>query len=174
MFDQTADNEALNQAHIRELIDRLGSEDDASRWDARQSLVTLKQAAVPSLIQALQDRNPWRRREAAKALGQIADPTTATALVNALADDENDVRWAAADGLEVLQHATVSPLLHALIHHSGSITFRLTARHILRILGIRLRLESIFTPVIQALDSVEPALALPLAAQKALDALDAK
>lgn len=174
MSDQSIDHKPHDQTQIREFINRLGSDDDATRWEARQSLVTLKHTAVPELLQALQDRNPRRRREAAKALGQIADPTSVTALINALADDENDVRWAAADSLEILRHATVRPLLQALIHHSESMALRTTARHILRILGIRLGLETVFSPVIQALDGIEPTLAVPIAAQQALDALATK
>lgn len=172
MCAQTADNKTPTQTNVHELIDRLGSEDDATRWGARQSLVALQQLAVPDLIHALQDRNTWRRREAAKALGQIADPSAAIALVEALADDENDVRWAAADSLELLRHAAVRPLLQALIHRSESVALRSTARHVLRILGIRLGLETVFSPVIQALDGIEPALVVPIAAQQALKTLD--
>ena len=64
--------------------------------------MVLGKPAVPSLIQLLSHRKPHVRWEAAKALGGIADPIAAFALVNAQKDRDGDVRWLAAEGLAAL------------------------------------------------------------------------
>ena len=70
--------------------------------------------AVPSLIQLLSHRKTHVRWEAAKALCGIADPIAATALVNALDDTDDDVRWLAAEGVTALGRDGLQPLLTAM------------------------------------------------------------
>jgi hypothetical protein len=60
------------------------------------------------------------RWEAAKALSEIADPLAATALVNALEDDDADIRWVASEGLTALGRDGLEPLLAALLERAGS------------------------------------------------------
>ena len=92
-------------ATIPELIAALASPSPVARRKARDALVALGKPAVPSLIQLLSHRKLHVRWEAAKALGGIADPIAASALVNALDDRDGDVRWLAAEGLAVLEQS---------------------------------------------------------------------
>ena len=103
---------------IPELIAALASPSPVARRKAREALVALGKPAVPSLIQLLSHRKPHVRWEAAKALGGIADPIAAFALVNALKDRDGDVRWLAAEGLAALGRDALHPLLAALIERA--------------------------------------------------------
>ena len=155
---------------INELIAILGDYDGLARQRARHSLVSIGQPAVPALVEALTDPNGHRRWEAAKALGAIGDPSAAPALVRALEDWDFGVRWLAAEGLISLKRAGLAPLLQGLVHHSDSTWLREGAHHVLRSLIDR-DLHDLIAPVLAALDSVEPVLETPPAAQAALKAL---
>jgi len=69
-------------------------------WTASRGAVTAHKspakAAVDGLMAALQDQNAGVRREAALALGRIADPSALPSLSKALADENPVVRGAAA------------------------------------------------------------------------------
>lgn len=165
------DYQSNDEKSILQLITALGSTEDAIRWEACRLLVSLKQSAVPYLIRALSAPNEYTRWEAAKSLAEIKDPAVAPALVDALEDQDNDVRWAAADGLIVLGKDGLIPLLRALIHCSDSLLLRNSAHHVLRILQRRVGMRSVIEPVLKTLDDAEPTLSVPIAAQAALDAL---
>jgi HEAT repeat protein len=159
---------AASSNTITSLIALLNSDDGSARTHARESLLKLGTPAVPALIQILtapQDRLRW---EAAKALSQIGDPTAASALVKALEDDNSGVRWLAAEGLVILGRAGLVPLLEALRHHSDSVWLREGAHHVLRSLAREDLYASIVTPVLAALEDIEPAIQLPLVTHTAL------
>ena len=156
---------------IETLIQALASIDDGIRLEARHSIVLFRQAAVPELMRALQVAKTRARWEAAKALGEIRDPVAIPALISALDDPENDVRWAAADALIALGDASLVALLLALEQHPESIHLQKCARHILSILQLGHNLKPVISPVIDALEGVEPVLAVPIAAHVALENL---
>jgi hypothetical protein len=126
--------------------------------------------ALGPLIEALASRKSWVRWEAAKALGQIGDPAAAEALVKALTDRRFDVRWLAAEGLITLGRNGVTPLLNALIESADSLWLRQGAHQVFHDLSAW-DLREILRPVLAALEDIEPSLAVPLAAKKALDML---
>lgn len=155
---------------VEGLIEQLANHDGAVRQSARATLIDIGHPAVPYLVGALRDRDGQVRWEAAKALVSIHDPVAAMALVHALDDENSGVRWLAAEGLIVLRLDGVYPLLQALIQHSDSVRLREGAHHILRTLaddGLSYYVE----PVVQALDGVEPALQVPIAAYYALQTI---
>lgn len=153
---------------IPELIAALANPSPVARRKARDALVALGKPAVPSLIQLLSHRKPHVRWEAAKALGGIADPIAASALVNALDDRDGDVRWLAAEGLAALGRDALQPLLAALIQRARSCWLCEGAHHVCNILVRKRRLGPILQPLLAALKQSEPEAAAPLAAYTAL------
>jgi HEAT repeat protein len=125
---------------------------------------------VTPLIEALAGGDTQTRWEAAKALGYLADPDGAPALVRALRDEEFGVRWLAAEGLILLGRDGLEPLLRALMERPDSVWLRQGAHHVLRVLSRR-GFREVLQPVLAALDGLEPWLQVPLAAEDARDAL---
>lgn len=159
-------------AAIPSLIADLAGKDGMVREKARRSLVGIGGPAVAPLVEALNDPNEQLRWEAAKALGQIADPAAAPALVEALTDKVFDVRWLAADGLIAVGRAALVPLLEALMEHSNLPRMRLSAHHVLHDLAHKdPELKELLRPVLVALDDIEPSLEVPWAARSVLEAL---
>ena len=122
MFKSTRQKEKKKTIGVKEptvetLIATLSSRNDKAREGARHTLVAMGKAAVPSLIEALKNKNTLMKWEAAKALGEIGDPETAPVLVKALEDEELDVRWLAAEGLIKMNMKTNSELTHYAIQN---------------------------------------------------------
>lgn len=157
-------------AAVPALIDALASQDGVLCQNARAALVALGAAATPRLIEALERAGDRVRWEAAKALVEIGSPTAAAALVRALEDDNGAVRWVAAEGLIALGAEGLEPLLRALIERSDSPWLRQGAHRVLRALAVRGHRRDV-APVLAALEGVEPALEVPIAAMQALDTL---
>jgi len=84
------------------LIADLANDHGRAHQHARESLVAIGRPAVGPLMQALQHKD-WRMRwGAAKALGQIADPVAANALVKTLEDQREGVRWLAGERIQAI------------------------------------------------------------------------
>ncbi|HVP79074.1 MAG TPA: DUF302 domain-containing protein [Thermodesulfobacteriota bacterium] len=155
---------------LRDLIMGLSSEEEAVRIHSRESLVRIGSPAVASLSRVLRHGSHWVRWEAAKALGEIGDPSAAPDLVAALRDEEFDVRWLASEGLTKLKTAGLQSLLHVLMTEVDSPELREGAHYVVRNL-IEGGLKEYLAPVMSALDDVEPALEVPLAAKAAHEKL---
>jgi HEAT repeat protein len=161
-----------DSATVTALLIDLGSKDGPVRVRARNSLVAIGEQAVGPLVKALAHRNQWVRWEAAKALGQISDPTAAEALVKALEDEVFDVRWLAAEGLITVGRGSLLPLLHALAERSDSEWLREGAHHVFHdLVKGRPDLKDVLQPVLATLEDVEPSLEVPFAAETALNKL---
>jgi HEAT repeats len=145
------------------LVDALASADGVERHAARVQLEEMGRPAVAALRKALQSPSENARWEAAKALGAIADPSAAPALVSTLEDKKGAVRWLAATALINLGHAALVPLLRGLEGNSDSIWFRDGAHHVLHSL-IREGVADEAIPVLEALEDIEPAVEAPIAA----------
>jgi HEAT repeat protein len=156
---------------IPQLLVGLAGRDPVVREKAREALVVMGNPSVPSLIQLLSHRRRHVRWEAAKALCGIADPIAATALVNALDDSDDDVRWVAAEGLTALGREGLQPLLAALLERAQSSWFRQGVHHICHTLANKRKLGPILRPLLAAFDQFEPQMAVPLAAYTALSKL---
>ncbi len=154
---------------ITALIGGLAMKDAVGRQMARARLVSLGASAVPALIECLTDRRRLLRWEAAKALGDIADPAAAGVLLRSFDDKDTDVRWLAAMGLAALGLDGLRPLLFALQARPDSIWLREGAHHVCHKLGGRsLRFAALVHPLQTALDRAEPETAVPLAAYAVL------
>ena len=166
-----ADIEDPSDARIPPLLCSLAGGDPVVREKARETLVAIGKPAVPSLIQLLSNRRPLARWEAAKALRAIADPLAATALVNALDDTDDDVRWVAAEGVIALGREGLQPLLAALLERGQSSWFCQGAHHVCRVLATKRHLSPILRPLLAAFDQFQPQMAVPLAAYTVLSKL---
>jgi hypothetical protein len=166
---------SLTPNTIDALIADLGSRDGLVRQRARIALVHIGEPTVPSLIKALETRQEPTHWEAAKALSLIGDPKSVQALVKALEDNEFGVRWLAAEGLIAVGYDSLEALLPALIDRPGSVRLREGAHHVLHDLVSRSLLDPMLReqvkPVLAALNDIEPAVAVPIAAYQALEAL---
>ena len=157
-------------SNISRLIAALADDDGLTRQHAREALVDIGRPAASALAVELSSPHEQVRWEAAKALHDIADPESAPALVLALEDREFSVRWLAAEGLAAIGQRSLPPLLEALVERGDHQWLRRGAHHALKALSKRGLPEPV-TLVLDALESVEPELVVPPAAQTALKAL---
>ena len=118
------DIEDPTDPRIPPLLSDLAGGNPVVRERARETLVAIGKPVVPALIQMLSYRRPLARWEAAKALCGIADPLAATALVNALDDEDDEVRWVAAEGVAALGGYGLAALLAELLERARSSWFR--------------------------------------------------
>lgn len=158
---------------IASLVDSLASTDGLKRHAAREQLEEIGRPAVPALVRALKSPSEHARWEAAKALGEIADPSAAPALVSALCDQKAAVRWLAGKALIHLGRDALAPLLGGLEGSSDSIWFRDGAHHVLHSL-IREGVADEAIPVLEALENLEPSVEAPIAAYHVLEGLREK
>ncbi|MGW8256254.1 MAG: HEAT repeat domain-containing protein [Thermoguttaceae bacterium] len=156
--------------NIPALVAALAHDDPVERHHAREALVAIGKPAVNHLLKFLGDPRAHVRWEAAKALGPIADPAAAAALVNALEDEDSDVRWLAAGGLITLGCSGLQPLLEALIDRPKSLLLREGSHHIFHDLVGKLPFR-IAKHMLNVLDQPQAELVVPEAAYEALDAL---
>ncbi len=163
-------SETHTKEEIGSLIADLSSYNGPTRRRARQSLVASGRLAVAPLVALLSDPRQQTRWEAVKALGEIGDPAAAPALVHTLEDEWSGIRWLAAEGLAAMGREGLEPLLQALAHHSDSKWLREGAHHMLR--AMMPKESELVSPVLQALEDIEPVVQVPLAAERALSALN--
>jgi HEAT repeat protein len=175
---KTARSNGVLPATIDSLIADLGSRDGLVRQRARITLIHMGEPAVPSLIKAFETRRNFTHWEAAKALSRIGDLRSVQALVQALEDNEFGVRWLAAEGLIAVGYCSLVPLLQALIDRPESVRLREGIHHVLHDLVSQDLLDPTareqVKPILAALNDVEPAVAVPIAAHQALKALKKK
>jgi hypothetical protein len=152
-------------------IKKIGSRDSSERQFARSFLIKEGKNAIPDLIQALSSGGQRTRKEAAKILAQMRDPIAASALVQALMDEDHDVRWAAMEALIALDRIGLEPLLQALMKDLDSVWLLEGAHHILHVLKNRGRLGKPLMKVFRALEGIEPQSAVPWAAEAAWESL---
>jgi len=148
---------------VENLISDLSSHNDGTRVRARYALVAMGRAALPSLIEALKSHKYLTRWEAAKALGEIGDSEAAPALVRTLEDEDFDVRWLAAEGLTKMGIKGLKPLLEALRDRGDSGLLLEGAHHVFHDLT-KGGLKKSLTPVLAALEAIEPGREVPWAA----------
>ncbi len=163
--------EQTTSTSVTSLVADLAAADVEVRRQVREHLVATGRAAVKPLVEALKDRREMVRWEAAKALGQIADPAAAPAMVDTLEDEDAGVSWLAAQGLIEMGRDGVAPLLRALSDRSDSGRLLEGAHHVLRVLARR-EWGTPLVPMLAALDGMVPRLEVQVAAQKALCAME--
>ena len=156
--------------NIATLIAGLGSTKGSERHGARRDLVRLGSAAVPQLMAALADGTHNARWGAAKALGEIADPTAAPTLVKALEDDDSDVRWLAATALVALRRDGLVSLLEAIRGEQLDLFGHHAAHHVVSDLAKRGHAKEL-APLLEAIESDSPDVHAPLVAAELLQKL---
>ncbi|MEN6457914.1 MAG: HEAT repeat domain-containing protein [Thermoguttaceae bacterium] len=160
-FDETA-------IDFSALVSALTHKNAVVRRNAREQLVAVGRPIVDAVRQLLHDKRPHVRWEAVKTLASIADPRTAGALVQVLEEeDEFDIRWVAGEGLAAMGREGLRPLLATLAARPGSATLQEGARHVCHHLSHR-RAFRLIVPLLIALRSAEPTLAMPILARRAL------
>ena len=142
---------------IEELIKDLSNENGIIRQKARYALVKIGNPALDYLLELQTSEKHLARWESVKAISEIGSKDSIPILINALEDEEFDVRWLAAEGLIEIGHSSVYPLLKAFIANKDSVHLKEGVHHILK--GLELRglyddkheiikaLETIATPV---------------------------
>jgi hypothetical protein len=148
-------------------LEALRSSDGTMREHARQALVFSGKQAVDPLIKLLADANHQTRWEAAKALGEIADPKAASSLVRSLEDKEFGVRWLAAVGLIAIGKEALVPLLQALSRRADSVWLREGAHHVLHDLSKK-GYMGLVAPILAALEGIDPEIEVPEPTRAAL------
>ena len=157
-------------AKVEELVSALGNADDAARWNAHQSLVEMGTVAIPHLVRSLQDSRILVRWEITQILATLQDPSAASALVEALGDDDSGVRWSAVRALMVLREQAIVPLLQGLMHSKSNLIFD-NAHHVLRNIPLPPETRAMLEPVMNALSGMAPELQAPIAARELLTTL---
>jgi HEAT repeat protein len=142
----------LEREKIPQLLLDLRSELGRDRRRARRALERIGEPVVPELLSLLEHRDPHLRWEAAKALGAIASPSSARALVKTLKDEDGGVRWLAAEALVALGRDGLVPLLESLFADASSSRMRRGAHHVLK--GILdPQLAEVVAPVRESLEA---------------------
>ena len=157
-------------ASIMKMVKDLGSSDGSARRRARMGLEQIGRPAQASLVEVLETGSCEERCEAARALSEIADREAAPSLTKALEDQEFEVRWLAAKGLIALNVKGLTSLFQALRDRGDRVLLREGAHHVLHDLA-KGELRKYLKPVLDALEGVEPAVQVPLAAYHALESM---
>lgn len=157
-------------AQVQRLIGIWSSGDGAQRKHAREQLLAIGGEAVPALIAALHDNHEMVRWEAAKTLGDLPDRRAIQPLIAALEDEDEDIRWLAGEALVAMRTEAIVPLLERLMERVESPSLRGGAHHVLKSIRDE-SLAPLTKPVTDALDTSEPEVAVPLAAEAAIIAL---
>lgn len=161
----------VDKATLDSLVADLGKDDAVLPKRARLSLVAIGEPAVAPLVRALPSKNVQLRWEAAKALGQIASRQGACGLVGALEDPIFGIRWLASEGLVHIGGGSLIPLIEALEHNPEALLLQDGGHRVLREIIKRGQFTEILGPVVEALESIEPAATVPMAARGALERL---
>jgi HEAT repeat protein len=97
---------SIGRPAVPVLIEGLKDEDKDVRTAAAAALISIgpeARFAVGTLVRALKDEDYFVRWNSAVALGEIGDKEAVPALMETLADENIDVRKAAADALEKIE-----------------------------------------------------------------------
>jgi HEAT repeat protein len=152
---------------ISELVSQLSDEDGLVRQNARIALQTIGKYAVPQLCWTMNSKNKHARWEAAKALAELADPASIPYLIKALDDKVFDIRWLVGLALIRIQIPALVPLLEALLLTKKQNWLWEGARHVIRGMS-RGDLGEMLTPMVNAFDSIDFRMRVPLEARKLL------
>lgn len=153
------------------LIQQLASNDPDQRIKARERLAEIGLSAVPGLLSALDDSLQHVRWEAAKTLEAIADPSSISKLVDTLGDDDLEVRWVAGEALVAIGGECVEAICDGLIRTRDSEDFYKAAHHVLHELAKKPKRQALLSPLVEAFNTSEPQIAVPVAAEELLEEL---
>jgi H+-transporting ATPase len=174
-MDSYVNHPSVSTETLTKLVQSIGSHNLSERKKAQNRLTEIGEKAVPALIKLTMHSKSELRREAAVILGDIRDSSAIPALINLLVDEAFEVRWRAAESLIKMKRNAVVPLFLELQHSSrfGSAWFLEGVHHILRKLDEQGYLGPPSQKVLVAFKDPVKAIAIPTAAEKALEALGA-
>ncbi|MCL4560785.1 MAG: HEAT repeat domain-containing protein [Chloroflexi bacterium] len=121
----------IPKGELTVLVNALDDSNDGERRMVRTSLIAKGHEAVPNLINGLKSTNAVIRYESARLLGEIHDPASVDALIEALYDKNTFVRQATAQSLIDLRRPAVKPLVAQLANPENVGSIRKEARTIL-------------------------------------------
>ena len=157
----------------KRILERLSNTDRTLRLETRKELEEIGVEIIPHLSEILYFDDHKLRLEAAKTLGQMAYPEGINIQIQALEDEESDIRWIAAEGLVKLGRKVIKPLLEKLIDDDGeSICMRKGAFHIFPKLDIRDERKEKLKPLIKALNTKKLYQEIPIIAKSILEEMD--
>ena len=134
----------INESEFRKLMGSLVSDKGTERKKARRALVANGKKSLPYLKEYVHHPKHVYRWEAVKTMEEIADPESIPIFLEALEDDESDIRWIAAKSLIKLGRLSLKPLLHAIVEKPDSILVLSGAHHVLHDLKMNDNLPSGF------------------------------
>lgn len=161
----------MSPADIPALISQLRSDVVIERQRARHELERLGESAVDALVGLLGDARKEVRWEAAKTLLPIASPKAAEPLTALLDDDDHGTRWVVAEALIRLGRDGLVAVLRAVTDEHASVEVRNGVHHVC-IEQEDAELKEVVQPVIAAIESASAAEKTPVAASRALRALN--
>ncbi len=164
---------SASKKNIREAINLLSSRDATERNRAQSNLIEIGKPAVAPLLKLTKQPDTELRREAAALLGNIGDPSAVPVLIDLLDDESFEVRWRSAESLIKMKRETVIPLFRELQRKKrfDSLWFLEGVHHILRKLDEEGYLGPPSQKVLEAFDDPVKQIAIPVAAEKALESL---
>lgn len=131
---------------INDLIQQLGDRNTKVRLDAANELARRGKDAQQAVIKLLEHNDYTLRRIAAYIIGKIGDPASVDVLVDALGDDNPDVRKSAAQALNRIGEPSIEGLIRSLGNISKDV--RASAVWSLSKMG-----EIVVLPLVEALRS---------------------
>lgn len=149
------------------LVSKLREKDGLVRQTARLTIQDIGVAAVPLLCNLMKDKRKYARWEAAKALAEIHDPSSAPVLVKALEDKIFDVRWLAAVGLIRIGTPSLIPTLRAILVSTDNDWLWDGVRHVVRGLA-KGDMAVMLVPLVAAFDSIDFRINVPIEARNLL------
>ena len=141
-------------AEIRSLILDLCSEDHVHREKSRHSLVQMGDDAIDFLAGYITSGDSLLLRwEVAKTLAEIATPSAAPVLVEALEDELFSIRWIAGKGLIKIGKQGLIAALEALIENPHSTFLTEGVHHVLHDLKDKLPAQKIIQELMHVLEN---------------------
>ena len=125
------EDKSVLKEKINGLLKTLESKNGLERKEAREQLVKYGRKVIGFMENEHKNENIIYRREILKTLQQISDSSSIPIFIEALEDEESDIRWVAAEGLIKIGPESIEPLLKALVKNSESVFLCAGAHHIL-------------------------------------------
>ena len=132
------------EMRIKKLVETLCDDDGLKRKEARQKLVKIGETTLEYVNDLLEHPKHICRWEAMKVIEEIGLPASIPVFMEALEDDESDIRWIAAEGLIRTGEHSLKPLLNLVIEKYDSIFVLNGVHHVFYELNMKKRLPKSF------------------------------
>jgi HEAT repeat protein len=140
-------------ANLKSLILDLCSDDGIRREKSRHSLVQMGDNAIDYLAGFITSSDSLLRWEVTKTLAEIATPSAAPVLVEAMEDELTSIRWIAGKGLIKMGKQGVIAALEALIENPDSSFLMESVHHVLHDLQDKLPARKLIQELMHVLEN---------------------